>query len=156
MSALSFTRSKLIGVERKDANIFKAHGFLEDYIYCMEIDIEVDISSFKISAISGQMNRITTSECHKAIPILRNAIGLDITQKDFSRTVNREVGRAGCLHFASLVTECCDSILQASIFSDQEKEGFKYMDRDGDKYAGEKIAAMPILKNSCVAYSGQS
>ncbi|RPJ64222.1 MAG: DUF2889 domain-containing protein [Dehalococcoidia bacterium] len=153
MSALSFSRSKLVAVENKDANTLKAHGFLEDYIYCMEIDVEVDITSFKVTAISGRMNRITTSECHKAIAVLQNAVGLDITEKDFARTVNRIIGRAGCLHFGSLLTECCDSIMQAIIFSDLEKDGFKYMEVN-KSYAKDKADTLPGLKNSCIAYTG--
>jgi hypothetical protein len=154
MSALSFSRSKLVAVENKDANTLKAHGFLEDYIYCMEIDVEVDATSFKISAISGRMNRITTSECHRAIGVLQNAVGLDITEKDFARTVNRIIGRAGCLHFGSLLVECCDSIMQAIIFKDLEKDGFKYMEVD-KSYARDKADTLPGLQNSCIAYSGQ-
>lgn len=130
----------------------KAHGFLEDYIYCMEIDVEVDIATFKIAAISGKMNRITTSECHRAIAVLQNAVGLDITEKDFARTVNRIIGRAGCLHFGSLLAECCDSIMQAAIFSDLEKDGFKYMEIN-ESYAKEKAGTIPGLKNSCLAYT---
>jgi len=154
MSALSFSRSKLVGVEKKDANTLKAHGFLEDYIYCMEIDVEVDVTSFKITAISGQMNRVTTSECHRAIAVLQNAVGLDITEKDFARTVNRVIARAGCLHFGSLLVECCDSIMQAIIFNDLEKDGFKYMEID-KSYAKDKAGTLTGLKNSCIAYTDQ-
>jgi hypothetical protein len=152
MSALSFSRSKIVSVERINPSTLKAHGKLDDYIYGMEIDVEVDITSFKITAINGKMYRITTSECTRALSVLQNAVSMDITEKDFARTVNRVIGRAGCLHLGSILIECCDSILQAAIFSDLEKEGFKFMNMS-DSYAKEKAATVPGLKNSCLAYS---
>ena len=153
MSALSFSRSKLVAVERSSENILKAHGVLDDYIYGMEIDVEVNLSDFKIITIGGKMNRVTTSECHRALTVLPNANGMDITERDFPRTINRIIGRAGCLHLGNLLVECCDSILQAAIVSDLEQSGFKYMELNASQYAIARVAKIPGLKNSCLAYS---
>jgi hypothetical protein len=153
MSALSFSRSKLVSVERNSEHILKAHGVLDDYIYSMEMDVAVSIQDYKIVSIDGKMNRITTGECHKALAVLQNAIGMDITDREFARTVNRVIGRAGCLHLGALLVECCDSILQAAIFSDLEKSGFKHIELNASQYATERMAKTPGLKNSCLAYS---
>jgi len=153
MSALSFSRSKLVAVQRSSANTLTAHGVLDDYIYGMEIDVEVNIRDFRIAVVTGKMNRVTTSECHRALSVLQNAVSICITEKDFARTVNRVIGRAGCLHLGSLLVECCDSILQAAIFSDLEKSGFNYSDENYSQYAKEKMETVPGLKNSCIAYA---
>jgi hypothetical protein len=155
MAALSFSRSKLVGVETSGANMLKAHGVLEDNIYAMEIDVTVNTGDFKIVSISGKMNRITTSECHKATAVLQNAVGMSIADREFARTVNRVIGRAGCLHLGALLVECCDSILQAAIFSDLENTGLRTSSNPAE-YAHEKAKAVPGLENSCLTYlSGQ-
>ena len=128
---------------------------LEDNIYAMEIDVTVNTGDFKIVSIVGKMNRITTSECHKAEAVLQNAVGMNITDREFARTVNRVIGRAGCLHLGALLVECCDSILQAAIFSDLENSGLTTSD-NAAQYAREKAKVVPGLENSCLAYlSGQ-
>jgi hypothetical protein len=154
MAALSFSRSKLVGVETSGANTLKAHGVLEDNIYAMEIDVTVNTGDFKIVSIGGKMNRITTSECHKAVAVLQSAVGMNITDHEFARTVNRIIGRAGCLHLGALLVECCDSILQTAIFSDLENSGLK-TSNNPSQYAREKMKVVPGLENSCLAYSSE-
>jgi hypothetical protein len=155
MSALSFSRSKLVGVETSGENMLKAHGVLEDNIYAMEMDVTINLKDFRIAAISGKMNRITTSECHRALDILQNAIGMEITDREFARTVNRVIGRAGCLHLGALLVECCDSILQAAIFKDIENPSAPYKGNPAE-YAAQKMKTVPNLEGSCLTYiSGQ-
>ena len=134
--------------------MLKAHGVLDDYIYSMEIDVAVNTGDFKIVSIDGKMNRITTSECPRALAVLQNAVGMQITDREFARTVNRVIGRAGCLHLGALLVECCDSILQAAIFSDLENSDLKTA-IDPSQYAKGKIKVVPGLMNSCLAYSAE-
>ncbi|MEW6034873.1 MAG: DUF2889 domain-containing protein, partial [Chloroflexota bacterium] len=116
MSVLTFSRSKVVGVESPEENVLLAHGILEDPVYGMEVDVRVKLPEFEVVAVQGRMKRFTTPECEKSIPRLQNAVGLCIYAGDFVRKVNRMVGREGCTHFANLVIECCDAVMQAAIF----------------------------------------
>ena len=153
---LTFSRSKLVGVERSKENVFLAHGVLDDYIYAMELDVEVKLPDFEIININGRFKRFTTTECEKAIPQLRNAIGLRIPEQDFARKVHRVVGKAGCTHFANLLLECCDAIMQAAIFGDWQELERKGAALEKEQYLKEKFKVIPGLKNSCMVYSAKA
>ena len=144
---LTFTRSKIVGVERPRENVLLAHGVLDDYIYAMEIDVEVKLPDFEIIAIQGRMKRFTTTECERAIPKLENAVGLRIPEEDFVRKVNRVVGKEGCTHFANLLVECCDAAMQAAVYADWQ-EG-----KEKEAYLEEKLESIPSLQSSCMVYS---
>ena len=150
---LTFTRSKIVGVERTDEESFLAHGVLDDYIYSLELDVEVKLPDFKITMIQGRWKRYTNSECHKAIPKLQNAIGLQILEEEFARTVNRIVGKEGCTHFANLLIECCDGIIQAATYGEWQELSEKGTAPDKKAYLKEKLLSIPGLQDSCMVYS---
>jgi hypothetical protein len=54
MSTLTFARSKIVGVECPDENTFLAHGILDDYVYALELDVELKLPDFKITNIQGR------------------------------------------------------------------------------------------------------
>ncbi|MFZ5648801.1 MAG: DUF2889 domain-containing protein [Bacillota bacterium] len=147
---LGFSRTKWVGIERPRDDVFLAHGILEDYIYGMEIDVEVRAPEFVITAISGKMRRITTPECTKAVPVLQNALGLRLDAADLVGTVNRKVGREGCRHFANLLLECCDAVLRCALFEKWPGAAGKG-EADRERHLGERLDEIPFIKDSCLA-----
>src|SRR4030042_5399350 len=124
MSMLTFARSQIVVIERPDENSLLAHGVLDDYIYSLELDVEVKLPSFEVTSVQGRWKRYTTSECPKAIAKLQNAVGLCILEREFAQKIRRIVGREGCAHFANLLLECCRGITQAATYGEwQEMRG---------------------------------
>jgi hypothetical protein len=150
---LTFTRSKIVGVEHPDKNTFLAHGVLDDYIYSMEVDVKAKLPDFEITEIEGRMKRFTTSVCEQAIPKLENAVGLRIPEEDFARKIHRVVGREGCTHFANLLVECCDGIMQAATYSEWQELKRKGVAIEKEEYLMGKFNTIPGLKDSCMVYS---
>ncbi|MDY6964790.1 MAG: DUF2889 domain-containing protein [Halobacteriota archaeon] len=148
---LTFSRSKVVGVERRDKKTFLAHGALDDNIYSMEIDLEVKLPDFEITKIEGVMKRVTTEGCEKAIPKLQEAIGMRIGEDEFARKVRRIIGRGGCSHFANLILECSDAIVWNAAYGDWDKAQKKGMSKADFKE--QMLGRVPMLKNSCMAHT---
>lgn len=153
MAMLTFTRSKVVGVEVSDESTFLAHGVLDDYVYALELDVEAKLPDFEITSIQGRLKRFTTMECPKAIPKLQNAVGLHILEEEFARTVNRVVGREGCTHFANLLIECCDGIVQTASYGEWQGLIEKGMAPSKEEYLKEKLKSIPKLQNRCMVNS---
>lgn len=151
---LGFSRTKWVGIERPEENVFLAHGILEDLIYGMEIDLRVRAPEFEITAVEGRMRRVTTPECPKAVPVLQNAVGLRLGSPDLVSTVNRKVGREGCRHFANLLLECCDAIMRCALF-EKWPEAEQNGTRGRDEYLRERLREVPFIKNTCLAMKDQ-
>ncbi|MBM3119615.1 MAG: DUF2889 domain-containing protein [Chloroflexi bacterium] len=152
---LTFSRTRLISVEPLDETTFQCHGILDDYIYNMELDVEIKLPDFKITAISGKMKRITTSECHKAVGKLKNAIGLSVLDPDFETKVKRIVGRQGCRHFADLLMEGCDSLMQLVTYVGWQQVSTKDS-ATKDAFWKKLLESTPRLCNSCSVYADNS
>ena len=150
---LSFARNKIVGVEHPEENVFLAHGVLEDYIYALELDVEVKVPNFEITGIQGKYRRYTTPECPKAIVKLQNAVGLRILEGEFGRKVRRVVGKEGCTHFANLLIECCDGIIQAAIYGEWQALKEKGIAPAKEEYLKGKLQDIAGLKDSCMVYS---
>jgi hypothetical protein len=149
---LKFSRTKWVGIERPAKNVFLIHGTLEDHIYGLELDLTVKAPELTILNIEGKMRRITTSECAKAIPVLKKAIGLCLTAPDFSRQVNKIIGQKGCRHFANLLLECTDAVFRCALY-----ETWEYLQKEGalteDNFRQEVLGNLPFLKESCFAFT---
>ncbi|MHB8157345.1 MAG: DUF2889 domain-containing protein [Desulfocucumaceae bacterium] len=148
---LGFSRTKWVGIERPEENVFVAHGMLEDLIYGMELDVRIEAPDFEITFIEGKMRRVTTPECPRALPLLKNAIGLRASDPGIISEVNRKIGREGCRHFANLLLECCDAVVRCALF-EKWSAGKQAEGREG--YLKGRLEEMPFLKNSCRALSG--
>lgn len=148
---LSFSRNKIVGVEHIRQDVLHAHGVLDDNIYGMELDVDVNLPDLEITSIKGDYRRYTTPECPKAIPQLQNAIGLCIVDQEFARKVNRLVGKAGCTHFANLLIECCDSILQTALYGDWQETTVKLSGIGKEEYLQNKLITIPKAKPRCLA-----
>jgi len=153
MSTLTFARNKIVGIECPDENTFLAHGILEDYVYALELDVEVKLPDFKITSVHGIWKRYTTPECPKAIAKLQNAVGLHITEKEFARKIRRIVGKEGCTHFANLLLECCDGIMQLAAYGEWKELEERKVTPQRDAYLKEKFESVPGLRDSCMVYS---
>ena len=153
MSTVTFARSKIVDIECPDENTFLVHGILDDYVYALELDVEAKLPDFKITNIQGRMKRYTTPECPKAIAKLQNAVGLCIPEKEFARKIRRVVGREGCTHFANLLIECCDGIMQAAAYGEWKELGEKKAAPKKEEYLREKFESIPGLEDSCMVYS---
>jgi hypothetical protein len=149
---LKFTRTKYVGIERPEKNKVVAHGMLDDYIYSMQLDVEFSLPEYEITKIEGNMTRYTTPECPKADEILNDCIGMRI-EPGIDDRIKKEIGRAGCRHYATLLVECCNSVIAASIGfakEDLEDEG---LPTDDDAVRTRLLEMLPHLKGSCMAYS---
>ena len=113
---LKFARNKLVSIERKDNDTLVVHGVLDDDIYGLELNISIKISNLEILSINGAWNRFTTPECPRAIPPLKEAIGLCIEEERFSQSIQKNISRKACRHYANLLLECCHSAKEAVIF----------------------------------------
>ena len=153
MSTLSFTRSKIVGIECPDENTFLAHGLLDDCIYALELDVEVKLPNFEVTSVQGRWKRYTTPECPKAIAKLQNAVGLCIPEKEFARKIRRVVGREGCTHFANLLLECCDGIMQTAAYGEWKELEEKKAAPEKEGYLKKKFKSIPTLGDSCMVYS---
>lgn len=150
---LGFSRTKWVGVEKPDGNTYLAHGILEDNIYGLELDVTVKAPEFIITGINGKMRRITTPVCHEALPVLQNALNLYIGSPDFVGTVNRNIGREGCRHFANLLIECCDTILRNAFFENCVEFRKKSGEQNPDNYIKERLDYFPGLKDRCYGFN---
>lgn len=103
---LKFTRNKLTSVFRKDEQTLSVHGILEDDIYGLEVDLDLDLFRMEVLSVRGKWNRMENSECLRAIPFLQETVGLRM-DGDFARKIQKSVGRKACRHFADLILECC-------------------------------------------------
>ncbi len=149
---LSFTRTKRVGIERPTKDKIVAHGVLDDYIYSMELDVEFAFPGYEITEIRGRMKRFTTPECPRANEILQNAIGMRIDSA-LADKVKKEIGRAGCRHYATLLLECCEAVVAASIgFARKDLED-ESLPVDDDAIRRRLLEMLPHLRGGCVAYS---
>lgn len=152
---LTFSRTRLVSVERLDENTFLCHGVLDDYIYNMELDVEIKLPNFEISAISGKVKRATSSLCQKAEDKLANVVGLSVLAPDFEAKVKRIAGRQGCRHLADLLMECCDSVMQVVTYGDWQQVSTKDSAAK-DAFCKKLVENTPRLHNSCIVYSDKS
>jgi len=110
---LTYMRNKLVGVEKLGEELYLASGLLEDHIYGLEVELTVDAATLTLRELGGTWRRYTTPDCPRAPERLDQALGLCLTDQDFSQQVHKLVGRQACRHFANLILECCDCVLKA-------------------------------------------
>lgn len=152
---LKFTRTKNVGIERPAKDKAIAHGFLDDYIYSMQLIVEFSLPAYEITSIKGWMNRYTTPECPSADEILQKAVGIRI-EPGYAEEIKKEIGRAGCRHYATLLIECCDSLVSASIgFAKRDLED-ENLPAEADDVRRRLLETAPNLKDSCMSYSEDS
>jgi predicted metal-dependent phosphoesterase TrpH len=111
---LKFMRNKVVGIERRDEDTLQAYGVLDDDIYSVELEVTIALSDMVIRAIKGRFKRWTTPECPKATAVLQDAVGFAVLTDGFAQKVQKEIGRKGCRHFASLLVECCATAEKAA------------------------------------------
>ncbi len=110
---VKFTRNKLASVFRKNKQTLSVHGIMEDDIYGLEVDLDIDLFNLEIRSIRGKWNRMENSHCPRAIPFLQEAVGFRLDE-DFTRKVQKVLGRKACRHFADLILECCSAAKDAA------------------------------------------
>jgi len=110
---ITFNRSQVIAAEFPDADTVRFNGILEDHIYSMEINMDVQLADGKIRAIEGNMKRYTNFVCPQAVPVLQIAAGLSLREDGWERRIMKEIGRQGCEHFAEIIIECGRCLDQA-------------------------------------------
>lgn len=109
---LKFMRKKQVSVEPRDKAVF-VHGILDDDIYSLELELEIELEGMTIRDLKGRWNRRTTAECPRALLFLGEAIGFRVSEGGFPEKVHRVVGRKACRHFANLLLECCEAAREA-------------------------------------------
>jgi predicted metal-dependent phosphoesterase TrpH len=136
MLMLKFTRNKLASVYRKGDDILSVHGVMEDDIYGMDADLDIGLPDLEIRSISGRWNRMENAECFRALPFLKEAVGLRIDQ-DFTQKLQKGVGRKACRHFADLIIECCEAARDAARLILEKDPEAKRPDIEIDDYFGK-------------------
>jgi hypothetical protein len=119
---LTYMRNKLVSVEIPAENTFVAYGFLDDHIYSVETTFQVNGTDMTIEWLKGHWNRYTTPDCPRAIDPLQEAVGLCLTDEEFTQKVHRIVGRKACRHFANLILECSDAVVKAKGMTERDTE----------------------------------
>ena len=156
---LKFTRNKLATVYRKDAQTLAVHGIMEDDIYGLEVDLDLDLLSLEVLSVRGKWKRMENSECPRAIPFLQEAVGFRMDE-DFARRVQKTVGRKACRHFADLILECCHAARDAAKVIHGQEQHFnlsgpeisKPLDKPG---VPEKNGPLPSVKaKGCTTRTG--
>ena len=117
---LTYMRNKLVSIEIPADNAFVAYGFLDDHIYSVETTFQVNGTDMTIEWLRGHWNRYTTPDCPRAVAPLQEAVGLCLTDQEFTQKVHRIVGRKACRHFANLILECSDAIRKAKGMVEKE------------------------------------
>ncbi len=112
---ITFNRSQVIGAEFPDEETVRFNSVLEDHIYSMEINMDVQLADGKILAIEGIMKRYTNFVCPQAVPVLQSATGMSLREEGWERRIMKEIGRKGCEHFAEIIIECGRSFDQARL-----------------------------------------
>jgi Protein of unknown function (DUF2889) len=115
---ITFSRSQVIGAEFPDDKTVRFNGSLEDHIYSMEINMDVQIADGKVLAIEGLMKRYTNFVCPQAVTVLQTAIGMSLREDGWERRIMKDIGRKGCEHFAEIIIECGRSLDQACVTKD--------------------------------------
>ena len=115
---ITFNRSQVVSTEFPDAETVRFNGILEDHIYSMEINMDVQLADGKILAIEGNMKRYTNFVCPQAVPVLQIAAGLSLREDGWERRIMKEIGRKGCEHFAEIIIECGRCLDQVRIAND--------------------------------------
>jgi predicted metal-dependent phosphoesterase TrpH len=110
---LEFMRNKLVSVALKNPDTLVVHGVLDDSIYSLELDLEVDYPELTVRAITGRWKRWTTPECPKSLEYLDQARGFCLGP-GIEDTIHKTIGRTSCRHFANLLIECAFSVREAS------------------------------------------
>ncbi|HDI78408.1 MAG TPA: PHP domain-containing protein [Desulfobacteraceae bacterium] len=99
----NFIRNKTVWIW-KDRDMVIVHGDLDDDIYALEIEIEIDEDRNIISDIKAKWIREENSQCFRAIPPLREIIGSGIEPGSIE-AIYRRLSRSSCRHFANLIKE---------------------------------------------------
>ena len=115
---ITFNRSQVIGAEFPDTKTVRFNGVLEDHIYSMEVNMDVQIADGKVLAIEGNMKRYTNFVCPQAVPVLQIAAGMSLREAGWERRIMKEIGRKGCEHFAEIIIECGRCLDQARMAND--------------------------------------
>jgi hypothetical protein len=88
----------------------------------VETTFQVNGTDMTIEWLKGHWNRYTTPDCPRAIDPLQEAVGLCLTDEEFTQKVHRIVGRMACRHFANLILECSDAVIKAKGMIGKETE----------------------------------
>lgn len=119
---LNFMRNKVVRIFEQHEGCLKVVGLLSDDIYELELEVIIDLPRLKITSIEGRWRRWTTPECPRAIPVLQEAVGMEVGE-GFSEKIKKGLGRKSCRHFANLLLECCHAAKDAVLMTGCEPSG---------------------------------
>jgi hypothetical protein len=152
---LRYSLSKFVGVSRLDENTFRVQSKLLSRSHDFTVEIEIRRPGFEIIAVNGRMERSPGEECKPAIPKLQEAVGVRI-ERGLTATIDRTVGRPGCPRMANLLLEGCHAFLQGTVLSLMEDFSRQGQTLSWDEYKKCWLESMPIMRNTCLAYSDTS
>ncbi|MCL4508246.1 MAG: DUF2889 domain-containing protein [Chloroflexi bacterium] len=150
-----FSRNKLVGVGRLDKDTFMARALLEDNAHSMAVEVEIRRADFEIVAVRGWMARVPNEMCPHAVAALQGAVGLAV-RPGLTAAVDQKIMRHGCPHLGNLLLEACHSVIQGTLGAEIEDLRAAGEDPNWDQVRGKWLGSMPMLHNSCLAYSAES
>ena len=154
---LKYARNKLVNVAAKGDERLIVHGVLDDDIYSCEVDFDLRRADMRIVTIKGKWHRYTTPDCPRALDRIAPAEGRCIEDADFAHFINKEVGRKGCEHFASLIIECAAAAREAELILRWQKACESNPDLDLESFAAERAhAAEEAVAGGATALSDES
>ena len=148
---ISFSRTMLVTGEFMKQDLLRLRGILEDHIYAMEIQLDVQLPEARITAIQGSMKRYTTPVCPQAVGFLQNAVGLSLRDPDWVSKINREVGRKGCQHFAEILVECGRCLDPARMSQDLRETLKSQPSSSPPEFTRAWVQSHPEVQGSCLA-----
>ncbi len=143
---ITFNRSQVIGAEFPNEETVRFNGILQDHIYSMEINMDVQIADGKILAIEGIMKRYTNFVCPQAVAVLQTAVGTSLCEDGWERWIMKEIGRKGCEHFAEIIIECGRCLDQARMTKDMWQALEKNPGIDQEEFVQSWIDKHPETK----------
>ena len=149
---LRYSLSKFVGVARLAEDVYWIQSRLLSRSHDFMVEMQVRLPELEIISVKGQMDRSPGEECKLAIPRLQATVGVRI-ERGMTATIDKKVGRPGCPRLANLLLEGCHASLQATAVSLAENFRKKGQDLNWDEYRKLWLESMPIMRNSCLAYS---
>jgi len=152
---LRYSLSKYVGAGRLDKDTFLVQSRLLSRAHDFTVEMQIRLPRFDIISVESHMERSPGEECKPAIHKLQEALGVRI-ERGLTANIDRTVGRPGCPRLANLLLEGCHAFLQGTATSLVEDCNQKGQTLSWDEYRKLWLESMPMMRNTCLAYSDTS
>ncbi|MFN3535267.1 MAG: PHP-associated domain-containing protein [Desulfatiglandales bacterium] len=109
-SLLQFNRVKLVTIWPKGQCVLAIRGLMEDDIYSLEVLMEIGTKELEVISVEPKWIRMENSQCWRALPVVKELVGVRLS-RDSELGIQKGIGRKGCRHFAEIIIECVQTLL---------------------------------------------